>query len=188
MNEFLEKAVKNRKTSLFLGAVCIIAGLIILSMPTATFTMIGIAISVILFIVAIVETINIVKNEINSNRWIWHSIAAAIALISGIVLLVYPSVTMMLISLIIAFWLLYCGISTIKLALLLKENNIQGSKMMLFYGVLLIIIAVLMILMPVFAAKAIAYATGIALIISGIFLLSIGLKLDQLKRDFEEIV
>lgn len=172
--------VKSWVLHLFSGFLLIMAGIIILANPLAGYIFISIFFSLTLLTSGLVETTFALINREGLQGWGGHLAAGIINLLIGVILVVYPLLTMALIPFILGFWLMFRGIILLILALSLRSLNDTHWKAFFLGGILLSIFAIFIIINPALGAiTTIGLVCG-GFLIAGILNIALSFRLRHL--------
>lgn len=165
-----------------MGVLFIIMGIWVMSTPIASYITLSIFFSVLMFISGLFELIFAISNRKNIDGWGWYLTAAIIDFIIGVVLISYPSITITILPFFVAFWIMFKGFSAIGVAIDMRHYKTGSWGLMLFFGIIAIIFAILIIDNPLLGGLSIVYLTTFALFSIGIFRIALAFKLRSLHK------
>lgn len=175
-------AVKNWWLSLLLGILYILAGLCVLWTPIVSYMTISILFSISLIIGGIFELIFAFNNKNALSGWGWNIAGGVLDLIIGIYLIANPGLSMAVLPYVLAFWLLFRGISIIGYSFDLRKYVKSNWGWYLFFGILAILCAIGIFWQPVIGAASIVYIVAFILLFVGIFRVVLAFKLKSLQK------
>lgn len=117
------------------------------------------------------------KEIINSLSFLWGGL---LNVILGVLLILNPETILWIISLLIGFWLIFKGGEQIKKSLHLKKQG-KNWKGVLFFGIVLVLIAAALLWHPEIIGFTIAIWTSLAFILIGIFRIYLAFRLRELQ-------
>jgi len=184
IKENLIYAVKNWWISLLVGALFVIAGIMIMFTPISSYITLSILFSMFLIIAGVLEVVFAIRNKNNLSGWAWYLAGGIIDLVIGIYLIVNPAVSMAVLPYILAFWLIFRGISIIGYSLDLKKYNVKGWGWYLFFGILAILCAIAIFWQPGVGALSIVYLVAFTMLFIGVFRIVLAFELKSIGKKY----
>ena len=111
----------------------------------------------------------------------WTVLAGILGILAGVVTVVWPGITALVLLVLIASWAIVTGAFEIVAAYRLRQQ-IEGEAMLALGGVLSIAFGVLALLMPGAGALAVVWLIGAYAVATGIILLTAAYRLNQRQR------
>lgn len=111
-----------------------------------------------------------------TRRWRWLIAGGILGIFVGIAALLLPFAAAIAITIWIAVWAIFIGITQIVSAIRLRKE-IEGEFWLILGGILALIFGIYAIISPLAGAFAIAFGVGIFAIIYGIFMLMAAFRL-----------
>jgi len=176
----LKVAVKNWWIHLLAGILFIIVGCWVISTPISSYVGLSILFSVIMFASGLSELIFVSANSKNLDGWGWYLAAAIFDFLIGLVLVAYPGLTMSVLPLLVAFWLMFKGFSAIGISLDLRHYKVSIWGWLLLAGIIAVLFAFLILMNPAIGGLSIVLTTGLAFISIGVFRIMLALRLRRL--------
>ncbi|HJY96408.1 MAG TPA: HdeD family acid-resistance protein [Streptosporangiaceae bacterium] len=161
------------QTTLFLGVVTLILGLIVSFHPTGSLNVISVLLGVLMIISGIFHLIRVFGSA--ESRRVWLGISGLLLIVIGVVLIRHLHLTVAIIGLIIGISWIVQGLSA--LAAGLSGGSREGSGWWIFFGVVSVIGGIVITAVPVASVTALAVLIGIWFIIEGLFELIAGFML-----------
>ncbi len=177
-----ESAVKNWWISLLLGMLYIFVGIWVFKTPLTSYISLSIIFSIFIFISGILEISFSISNRSKIDSWGWYLVGGILDLIVGILLLLNPIMTMVILPFYVGFWLLFRGIMSIGISIQLKSLNLFNWGWMLITGIVTIIFSIFVLANPIFGGLSIVYMTSGAFITMGIFRIFLGFDLKKMQK------
>ncbi len=169
---WLPEARKNAKWLIGLGIVQVIFGLLAIGCPLVT----GIVVSVFVGAMLLVSGIGRIIQAFKANSWGVGMLAlliGALTVIAGVVMLFRPVVGLATLTLVLAFYFLFEGISTLVVAWRMRPA--QGWGWVFFNGLVSLLLGILIWRQwPVSGAWAIGTIVGIHILFNGWSMIMIG--------------
>lgn len=186
MIENIRKEVNNWWLSLLLGILFLATGVWVIFTPISSYITLSIFFSAVILVSGISQIIFSISNKNNLHGWGWHLTSGILDLIIGVILLIYPKLSMVVLPYFVGFWLLFAGFSSIAMAVEAKKVIGRVSVWGIIFGILVAIFAFLLIINPLFAAVSIVYMTAFAFGTLGIFRIIYAFHLKKIKSKFKE--
>lgn len=186
MNEFMNSlgyAVKNWWVSLLLGILYVIVALSLLFAPVSSYLALSVIFSVSILVSGILEITFAVSNKKGISSWGWYLAGGIIDLLIGLYLVIYPLVSMELIPLIVAFWLMFRGFTLCGYATDLKRYGTKDWGWYLVFGILAILCSLGIIWQPGLGAITVLYMLSITFLIIGCFRILFSFELKRLHKN-----
>ena len=148
-------------TSMLIGVLMIIVGILILTNPAATMTTLAIFVGVAVLVSGVIFLFKYKESTANL-------IYGIIAIILGIILLARPAFAVSALGFIIGIWFFIDGVLGLTRAGFYKLISSTLYITSIILNVLLLIAGFLIILNPFIAALSLPMMTGIALLVAGV--------------------
>lgn len=181
------RVIKHWWLMMLAGILCIAAGLVVFIFPMQSYLTLAILFGILMILVGAAQLV-IASTSGNYLAMKGYMIAGGILdLFLGLFLCVYPSVTVLLIPIMLGIWLMYHSFMMIAFAGDLDTFNVNGSGWVVFGGILLLILSVLVLVNPFSAGIAtVIVFTGIGLILLGCLLCGQSVLLKRVHERFED--
>lgn len=173
--------IKNWWLFLLSGIALIAGGIYVLYTPQESYLTLAWVFSILVFINGFSNVIFSISNRKYISGWGWYLTGGIFEIITGVILISYPEITIVLLPVFVGFWLLFRGINMIGASMDLKNLGILDWGWFLLLGVLLTLIAPIMILLPIIGHFTVIYLTAIGFIVLGFANISFSLKLKKIK-------
>ena len=157
--------VRAWQTTVFLGVVTLILGLIVSFHPSTSLNVIAVLIGLLLIITGIFHLIRVFDRG-ESHR-IWLGIAGLLLIVIGVVLIRHLHLTVALMGLIIGITWIVQGISA--LATGISSGPGEGRGWWIFFGIVSLIAGIVVTAVPTSSVTTIAVLVGIWFIVMGLF-------------------
>ena len=181
------RVIKHWWLMMLAGILCIAAGLVVFIFPMQSYVTLAILFGILMILVGAAQLV-IASASGNYLAMKGYVIAGGVLdLFLGIFLCIYPSVTVLLIPIMLGIWLMYHSFMMIAFGGDLDTFNVGGSGWVVFGGILLLILSILVLVNPfsVGIATVIVF-TGIGLILFGALLCGQSVLLKKLHERFED--
>lgn len=172
---------KRMRTACFiLAAALILAGILTAAFPTGIFAVIQYLTAVAVIVIGIWHFISYSSMTYYFKDGM-HIISGILNILIGVMLFIMPvTLTVQVITFMLAFLLLFNGAQKLSFASRLKYFRVPNTGSLTFSGVLNIILAVIFLLLPFVSALALNYILAAYLLITGIALLIEALSMHKL--------
>lgn len=128
----------------------------------------------------VLAIISAIRREHPGNRW-WLLLLEGIAgIAAGVVTLLWPGITALVLLYVIAAWALVTGVLEIAAAIRLRKA-IKGEWLLILSGILSVALGVMLVLWPGPGALALVIWIGAYAFVFGALLLALGLRLRSLR-------
>lgn len=128
----------------------------------------------------VLAIISAIRRERPGDRW-WLLLLEGIAgIAAGVVTLIWPGITALVLLYVIAAWALVTGVLEIAVAIRLRKA-IKGEWLLILSGILSVVLGVLLVLWPGPGALALVIWIGAYAFVFGALLLALGLRLRSLR-------
>jgi uncharacterized membrane protein HdeD (DUF308 family) len=185
--ESVKDTIKHWYLPLILGILFIIVGILAIITPEATYLSLALLFSLTFLFVGILEIVFSISHRKQLDGWGWSLASGILSSIIGVLLIIYPQVSIITLPLFVGFVVLFHSIMSIAWSIDLKKYKVSNWGWLLFAGILGVIFSFLLMLNPAFAGLTIAIWTGIALITIGIFHIHFSIELKKLKKTFKSL-
>lgn len=119
-------------------------------------------------------------------RWGWLLFEGTASIAAGVLTFVWPGITAQVLLIVIAAWAVLTGSAEIAAAIRLR-HVITDEWLLAASGVLSIAFGALLVAAPESGALALVWMIGAYAVIFGILLISLGVRLNQLRRSGERL-
>ena len=173
--------VKNWWVLLLVGVLLIILSVVVFMNPVANLLTLATFFSAMLVISGIASAWFSFQNRDALNGWGWNFGGGVLELVLGMVLLSHPGVTMVIMTFLLGFWLIFRGVYLISLAFEMRDYQLPNWGWVLFGGIITAVLAVIVILNPFAGAAAISVWISLGLLTAGLFTVFMSLMLRKAK-------
>ncbi|WP_345234291.1 HdeD family acid-resistance protein [Olivibacter ginsenosidimutans] len=179
--EQLKRDVKNWWLFTLIGILLLIAGFYTLSNPLSSYLGLSLFFGGLILVNGIMEFSFALSNRHQTHQWGWTLAAGILDTILGLILLVYPGLSMSILPFIVGFYILLLGASLTSYAFQLKNLATRNWGWVLIGGILTILLALSMIFNPVIGVATIIGWTSFAFIVGGLFNIIFSFQLKRIK-------
>ena len=168
------------------GVLCVAAGIAVFAFPLESYVTLSILFGVLLLVVGAAK---LIAASTSGNFFMMRGyviVGGVLDLLLGILLCVWPGVTLMLLPIMMGFWMLYNSFVLIGLSGDFETFGVPGAGWVTGSGILLLILSIIVLVNPLGAGIAtVVVLAGVGLIVFGILLISLSMKLKEIHRNFD---
>jgi len=157
-------AAGNWQTTLLLGVVTLVLGLIVSFNPTTSLNVVAVLLGVLMIGSGIFHLIRAFTR--GDSRRVWPGIAGLLLIVIGVVLIRHLDLTVAAIGLIIGVTWIVQGIAA--LAAGLSADSREGRGWWIFFGAVSLVAGIVVAATPVSSVRAIAVLVGIWFVVQGV--------------------
>ncbi len=176
-----EKAVKNWWMPLVLGILFIVFGVWILWTPASSYVALSIVFIAFLVVTGLMEIIFSIANSSRLKGWGWYMIGGLFDLAAGVVLLYYPGLSLVVLPVILAVWLMFRGFAAMGASTTMQRLSVKGWGWTLFWGILAVICSIVVLFNPVLGGFAVIWIVSFGAIFFGVGRIMLAFDLKKLK-------
>lgn len=181
-----QSTVKRWWISLILGVLFIVMGIWIFRTPLESFITLSIIFSMIILFSGIFGIIFSIAERKDLKGWGWYLTGGILDLVIGLLLVSHPVMTMAILPLYIGFWLLFQGIFSVGFSFQLNSYNVPNWGWLLFFGILTVLFAILLLANPIIASLSIVYMASFAFVFAGIFRVMLAFDLKRIHKRIKD--
>ncbi|MBV7530551.1 HdeD family acid-resistance protein [Chitinophaga sp. sic0106] len=170
------------------GIIFIIAGFVVFSNPFSSYVLLSIFFAVTLFVSGFAEIIFAVSNREHMYGWGWSLASGIIDLVVGLLLMIYPAVSMAVIPIFLGFWFLFRGISLIVFSIQLSMEKVPNWGWLLVGGIILIMLSVFILDNPALGVATILGIVAASFWVAGVLAIIFAFRLRHVKKEFKKLV
>lgn len=178
LREIVRAFARNWWLILIRGIVAILFGLVAILWPDLTVTALVILFGAFALVDGAFTAGAAIAGAMRGRRWVMQLVSGLLGMLLGIVVLVWPDVTVVALAWLIAAWALLIGVLQIVAAIRLREVII-GEWLMFVSGVLAVLLAAVLIISPIGSIITLAIVAGAFAVIFGIGLIAVALRLKR---------
>ncbi|MBV8932023.1 MAG: HdeD family acid-resistance protein [Kutzneria sp.] len=162
------------------GAVAVVFGLIALLWPAVTVLALALIFGVYSLIDGIGGVIHAARSGDRGHRW-FSLIGGALGIAAGVVALVWPAITVLVLATLVGAWAVVTGVAEIAAAIRLR-HQIRGEVFLIIAGAVSAVAGILILFQPIAGAFGIAIVVGSYAIVYGLVLAVLAIRLRSLAK------
>ncbi|MBQ8573715.1 MAG: DUF308 domain-containing protein [Bacteroidales bacterium] len=180
------RAVRHWWLMMIAGVLCVAAGIAVFAFPLESYVTLSILFGVLMLVVGAAK---LIAASTSGNFFMMRGyviVGGVLDLLLGILLCVWPGVTLMLLPIMMGFWMLYNSFVLIGLSGDFETFGVPGAGWVTGSGILLLILSIIVLVNPLGAGIAtVVVLAGVGLIVFGFILCVLGIKLKDIHRNFD---
>lgn len=182
--ERYRSGIGNWWLALIMGIVFLVVGIMVFMKPGETYMALSIVFGIMVVVSGIIEIYVGSKMPAHAGKG-WLIAAGIIELLIGILLIAIPTTLLTILPFILGFWLMFRGFTTIGVASDMMGQGIGGAGWTMFFAILLIIFAFMVLANPIIGVGALVIWLGLSLVFAGIALVAFAFHLNKLKKHLQ---
>ncbi len=165
-----------------IGLILIIVGIYCFTIPEGTYNTLADVFSLAFLFIGLAEIYFSISNRESLSGWGWYLTGGILSLLAGLVLLINPHVSEMILPYFFALMLLFRSIQGLGISFDLKNHGILQWGNLAIISILGILFSFLLLIYPLFTEAILVTFTGLAFIFVGVVGVVIGFTLYRIKR------
>jgi uncharacterized membrane protein HdeD (DUF308 family) len=159
------------------GVSAIIIGSIAIFAPALTLIGLVMIFAAYCFVDGVFAIVLAIRGARAGERWGWLAFNGLVSIAAAAAAVFYPGLTIFAFAILLAVWALVSGAATIVAGVELGRSH--GRWWLIATGIVAILVAVLIILVPPLALLTLSYAVGFQALLAGFILLALAFRLRQ---------
>jgi uncharacterized membrane protein HdeD (DUF308 family) len=185
--ESVKGPAKHWYLKLFLGIIFIIVGIWVLVTPVSAYIALSLLFGISFLVTGILQITYATSNRKVLAHWGWTLAIGILELLVGILLLVNPEISMVVLPLYVGFVLLFRSITALGWAFLLHKLQIKYWEWVLAIGILGLMFSFVLLWDLLLTALIIVIITGIAFLLTGITHIILSFRLRRWNKRYKQI-
>lgn len=173
---------------LIIGILFLILSVVILSNPEMTLATLGLLFSLFFIFSGTAETLFAFSNRDTLTNWGWILVFGLATLLIGFFILGKTALSVEILIFYVGFLIFFRSVRNISLAWDIKKHGSQGWGGLMFWGILGVIAAFIILWQPAIGGLSLVYWVALAFLINGIFGIVFSLKLRKIHRHASEML
>jgi uncharacterized membrane protein HdeD (DUF308 family) len=183
----ITRSVKHWYIPLIIGIILIALGIYVFTVPVQTYLTLSVAFSISFIIIGILDIFFSIRNRNILQGWGWHLVGGLLSLAAGIILFIYPGISIVILPFIVGFTLLFLSLLLMGYALEIKSFGILNWGYSATLSVLGVLLSFILIVNPLISGISLVTLTGISLIFIGSSSIALSFDLRRVKKIPEKI-
>lgn len=165
------------------GILAVLFGIVALVWPGITVWALVVVFGIYAIVDGIVLGYHAVRDRRTLDGWGWWLATAVISVLAGIVALVWPGATALVLLYIIAFYAIFFGIAGAVGALRFRKVPDSGWVWSLVAGILAILFGIVLLVFPAGSITGLVWLVGIYAILFGILLIAVAFQARKVAKE-----
>ncbi|HIB8181829.1 TPA: HdeD family acid-resistance protein [Elizabethkingia anophelis] len=180
LNTFID-SVKNWYLPFLLGIIFILTGIYLLTTPLETYLTLSILFSLSFIVSGFLDVFFSIQNRKTLSDWGWYLIGGIISILMGIVLVVYPELSIGMLPFVVGFTVMLRSFQLLGFSLDLRDLVYVNTTSLIIISICGIIFSFILILNPLFSGISLVAFTAAAFIAAGMASVILSYKLKKIK-------
>lgn len=183
----ITKSVKHWYIPLIIGIFLIAVGIYVFTVPLETYLTLSVLFSISFIIVGLLDIIFSIQNRQILEGWGWYLVDGLLSLAAGIILIIYPGISITILPFVVGFTLLFLSFLLMGFSFEMKNLGITDWGYSLVLSVLGVIFSFMLIVSPLVSGISLVTITGISLIFIGASSIALSIDLRKVKKMPEKL-
>lgn len=183
----IRNSVKQWYLPLIVGVLFIIMSVIVLSSPASSLLALSLLFALSFLFGGLMEIIFSIVNRKELDNWGWSLVFGIITFILGFSLVLYPGLSVSVLTLYIGFLFLFRSIASISFAIDVKKFGIRNWGWLLAFGILGAIASLILIWNPGLAGLTAVVLAASSFLFAGLFNISYSFQLRKLHKASKKV-
>ncbi|MDL2322822.1 DUF308 domain-containing protein [Bacteroidales bacterium OttesenSCG-928-A17] len=179
----LKDEVKNWWISLIVGVLFLGLGFFTILFPGIGYEAIAIMFSLAMLVSGVMEIIFAVGNKSLLIGWGWYFVLGIVDVLLGLILIFIPGVKEVVIPFVLAFWLIFRGISSIGYSSDLQRFGSRNWGWYLATSIVVLFCGIVIMFFPMVGALSVAWMGGLIFFFLGLTRIMLAFDLKRLYKD-----
>jgi uncharacterized membrane protein HdeD (DUF308 family) len=163
------------------GGLALLFGVLALLWPGLTLLVLVALFAAYALLVGVVSVVGAVQNRRRDKKWWLILLLGLVSIAAGVIAILYPSMTALMLVLVMGANALVMGVLDIAMAIRLRKA-IQGEWLLILSGLMSIIFGVLVLLFPGAGALAMVWLVSLHAMVTGLLLLILAFRVRRWTR------
>jgi len=183
----ITRSVKHWYIPLIIGIILIAAGIYVFFVPVETYLTLTVLFSISFIVKGILEIFFSIRNHKSLQGWGWYLVGGLLSLAGGIILFIYPGISIVILPFVVGFTLLFFSFLLMGYSFEMKSLGILNWGYAALFSVFGVIFSFMLIVSPLFSGIYLVVITGITFIATGISSIILSRDLRKVKKMPEKL-
>ena len=183
----ITRSVKHWYIPLIIGIILIAAGIYVFMVPLETYLTLSVLFSISFIIIGILDIFFSIRNHKIMQGWGWYLVGGLLSLAGGIILSIYPGISIVILPFVVGFTLLFFSFLLMGFSFEMKSLGILNWGNAAILSVLGVIFSFMLIVRPLMSGISLVTVTGITFIITGVSSIVLSFNLRKVKKMPEKL-
>lgn len=185
--ETITRSIKHWYIPLIIGIILIALGIYVFTVPVETYLALAVLFSISFIVKGILDIFFSIQNHKILQGWGWYLVGGLLSLAVGIILSIYPGISIVTLPFAVGFALLFFSFLLLGSSFEMKSLGILSWGNAAIVSVLGIIFSFMLIVSPLFSGISLVTLTGLSFILTGISSIVFSVNLKKAKRIPEKL-
>lgn len=183
----ITKSVKHWYIPLIIGIILIAAGIYVFMVPLETYVTLSVLFSISFIVIGLLNIFFSIRNHKILQGWGWYLVGGLLSLAGGIILSIYPGISIVILPFVTGFTLLFLSFLLLGYSFEMKTLRILNWGNAAILSVLGVIFSFMLIVSPIFSGISLVVITGVSFIVIGISSIVLAFDLRKVKKIPEKL-
>lgn len=183
----ITRSVKHWYIPMIIGIILIAAGIYVFTVPIETYLALSVLFSISFIIIGLLDIFFSIRNRKILQGWGWYLVGGLISLAGGIILSIYPGISIVILPFVVGFTLLFLSFLLMGYSFEMKSLGILNWGNAAMLSVLGVIFSFMLIVSPLISGISLVTITGVSFILIGASSIALSLDLRKVKKIPEKI-
>ena len=183
----ITKSVKHWYIPLIIGVILIAAGIYALMVPLETYLTLSVLFSFSFIIIGLLNIFFSIRNHKILQGWGWYLVGGLLSLAAGIILNIYPGISIVILPFVVGFTLLFFSFLLLGYSFEMKNMGILNWGNAAILSVFGVIFSFMLIVSPLVSGISLVTITGVSFIFIGASSIALSFDLRKVKKIPEKL-
>ncbi|HET6556099.1 MAG TPA: DUF308 domain-containing protein [Prolixibacteraceae bacterium] len=183
----ITKSVKHWYIPLIIGIILIAVGIYVFTMPLETYLTLSVLFSISFIFKGVLDIYFSIENRKIFQEWGWYLVGGLLSLACGIILSIYPGISMVILPFVVGFTLLFFSFHLLGFAFEMKNFGILNWGYAALLSVFGVIFSFMLIVSPLIAGISLVTITGVSFMFIGTSSIVLSFNLRKVKKIPEKL-
>jgi uncharacterized membrane protein HdeD (DUF308 family) len=167
---------------LIIGIILIAAGIYVFTVPLETYLTLSVLFSISFIVIGLLDIFFSIPNHKTLQGWGWYLVGGFLSLAGGIILSIYPGISIVILPFVVGFTLLFLSFLLLGYSFEMKSLGILNWGNAAILSVLGTIFSFMLVVSPLMSGISLVVITGISFIITGVSSIVLSFNLRKVKK------
>lgn len=178
----ITKSVKHWYIPLIIGILSIALGIYVFTVPVETYLTLSVLFSISFIVIGLLDIFFSIRNRKILEGWGWYLVGGLLTLAAGIILIIYPEISVTVLPFVVGFTLLFLSFLLMGFSFEMKNLGVMNWGYSLVLSVFGVVFSFMLIVSPAASGMSLVTLTGIALIFIGAASIALSIDLRKVKK------
>jgi len=178
----ITRSVKHWYIPLIIGILLIAAGIYVFMVPLETYLTLSVLFSISFIVIGLLNIFFSIRNHKILQGWGWYLIGGLLSLAGGIILSIYPGISIIILPFVVGFTLLFFSFHLLGFSFEMKDAGILNWGNAAILSVFGVIFSFMLIVNPLTSGISLVTITGLSFIFIGASSIVLSFDLRKVKK------